>query len=430
LRSHRPESGWSGMRARLALLVAATALVASGCGGSESRPFLIGLISDCYGPFGGAHELNLAAAELPLVERGAHPLARNPSAGISPVDVAGWRVQLRVGCAANTEDVIPAARQLVEETGVGAVVGGIDPTEGMALRQYARLRPDVAFLIQPSAAPELTLDRPAPNVFRFAPDAAQTSAGLGTYAFRRLGWRTAAIVGDDVPYGWEQAAGFIAEFCSLGGKVVRRVWGDPPKGIPRSGVDGYFMSEFLPDYLTAAVRAAGLDGDLGHRLLLGAASFSYAAQGALGDSARGVVGGSPVPLASSLRSWSRFGAQLKRAFPKLQASFFSAGYYTSVEAALRGLEAIRGDLSHGTASLMAVLAKLRFTAPTGPVRLNDHRQAIAPNYVVQIEPAGSRTLRTVAGVDDSYAGRFSPTQPLPGRTTPACSTGNPPAWAR
>ena len=43
-----------------------------------------------------------------------------------------------------------------------------------------------------SPANELTLTDPAPNVFRFVLDAAQYAAGLGNYAYRQLGWRTAA----------------------------------------------------------------------------------------------------------------------------------------------------------------------------------------------------------------------------------------------
>src|SRR2546423_4887040 len=180
-----------GARGALALAVA-LALVASGCGGSSTRPFRIGILSDCFGPFSGAHELNLADAEVPLIELGAKPYGRQPS-GITPVDVAGRRVELLVGCVAGSEDAIPEARRLVEEDGARALVGPVTPEQGMALRQYARLQPNVAFLIQPTAAPELTLDDPAPNVFRFAPDAAQTSAGLGSYAYRQLGWRRAAV---------------------------------------------------------------------------------------------------------------------------------------------------------------------------------------------------------------------------------------------
>jgi branched-chain amino acid transport system substrate-binding protein len=181
------------------------------CGSSKAQSFRIGILSDCYGPFSGANELNVASAELPLIERGAKLLGRKPSDGVGPVAVAGRRVELLVGCVAGTDEVIPEARRLVEEGGAQAIVGPEDPGQGMALREYARRRPETAFLIQPSAAPELTLIDPARNVFRFTLDAAQSVAGVGGYAYRQLGWRTAAVVGDDVPFAWEEAAGFVAE---------------------------------------------------------------------------------------------------------------------------------------------------------------------------------------------------------------------------
>src|SRR5690349_5403983 len=157
------------------------------------------------GRLGAAHELNVAAAELPLIERGAKLRGTTPSDGLGAVTVGGRRVELLVGCVAGANEVIPEARRLVEEDGAEAIVGPEDPVQGMALRLYARRRPETAFLVQPSGAPELTLIDPARNVFRFVTDAAQSSAGLGTYAYRNLGWRTADVVGDDVPYSWEQA---------------------------------------------------------------------------------------------------------------------------------------------------------------------------------------------------------------------------------
>ena len=63
---------------------------------------------------------------------------------------------------------------------------------------------------------------PASNVYRFDTDEAQDVAGLGSYAYRELGWRRAAVVTDVTPVGWQEEAGFVAEFCALGGKVTAR----------------------------------------------------------------------------------------------------------------------------------------------------------------------------------------------------------------
>ena len=52
------------------------------------------------------------------------------------------------------------------------------------------------------------------------------NAGLGDLAYNKLGWKTAAVVADDYSFAWTSAAGFIAEFCAVGGNVTKRVF--PP----------------------------------------------------------------------------------------------------------------------------------------------------------------------------------------------------------
>jgi branched-chain amino acid transport system substrate-binding protein len=106
-----------------------------------------------------------------------------------------------------------------------------------------------------------------------------------------------------------------------------------------------------------------------------------------------------------------------------------------MEAALRGLEQVGGDLSGGGRRFMAALGMLRFDGPTGPVRLNGHRQAISTTYLLRVERLASgsftlRTIRAIRNVDDSSAGRFGPTKPLPSRVYPPCRRGNPPPWVR
>src|SRR5262245_2887097 len=106
------------MRARPTVaLIAGVVLMLGSCGGSSTEPFRIAVLSDCYGQFSTAHELILASAELPLVERGGTLSGRRPSDGIEGASAAGRRVELLVGCVTGTEDVIPEARRLVEELG-------------------------------------------------------------------------------------------------------------------------------------------------------------------------------------------------------------------------------------------------------------------------------------------------------------------------
>ena len=162
-------------------------------------------------------------------------------------------VQLYFGCAAAsgasyTAAVLEEARRLVESVGVQALVGPTADDQERALQQYARRQPTVAFIDGSGAA--LVTD-PAPNFFSFDPNAVQWMSGLGDYAYRRLGWRTAAIVDDrTVPvFTWTQSAAFAAEFCALGGSIVKRAW-IPGSGdlsgligqLPSRGIDGLFVS--------------------------------------------------------------------------------------------------------------------------------------------------------------------------------------------
>ena len=100
-----------------------------------------------------------------------------------------------------------------------------------------------------SGAQDATLHVQAPNFFRFHGDGAQWNAGLGDTVHNDAGWDTVAVIADDYSFGWTSAAGFIADFCAVGGEVVTRVF--PPLGttdyssfvqqLPDPDeVDGYF----------------------------------------------------------------------------------------------------------------------------------------------------------------------------------------------
>src|SRR5262245_23540755 len=211
----------------LGALLVALVCGASSCGG-EDQPVRIGVLADCTGAFGSFHDLILASAELPILERGGR-LLEAARGSVAEANVGGRRVQLFEGCVewGVYSRLIAEARRLVEQEHVDVIVGPFGQTDGIVLRDYLRRHPEVTGLLANSTAQSATLRRPAANVFRFAADGAQHTAGLGTYAYKTLGWRTAQVIDDDQPISWEAAAGFIAEFCSLGGRVVDRTQAPP-----------------------------------------------------------------------------------------------------------------------------------------------------------------------------------------------------------
>jgi branched-chain amino acid transport system substrate-binding protein len=334
---------------------------------------------------------------------------------------------------AGTTDVIPEARRLVEEDGADVIVGPQDPTQGMVLRAYARKRPETAFLIEPSGAPELTLTDPVRNVFRFTLDAAQTNAGLGGYAYRQLGWRKAAVVADDIPYAWEQAAGFVAEFCALGGRVVDRIWVpfgmDPAAAaakVPRD-VDGVYVGQAVLPMSAFLERYASLGHDLSRQLV---ASAEVVADPGVIPSARGVVvAGSPaLQRTASERAYMRAFAN---AFPGLSAARALTGtslaYDVGVEATLQALA--RADGRTGK-PFLDVLGAVQLGSPLGKIRLDRNRQAIGPSYLSRVTARGIRTLRVTPAVEHTFGGYFTAADPPPSETSPSCVKRTPPPWAR
>ena len=187
----------------------------------------------------------LAGAELPLLRRGARLTNGRPSGGVSEARAAGRDLELIRGCTEESEHTIlvEEARRLVEVEGVDAVVGAIGESDSLVFRELARKYPEVVFIPAWSGAQGLTLRHPAANVYRFDTDEAQDVAGLGSYAYRELGWRRAAVVADTTPVGWHEEAAFVAEFCALGGDVTARFTapidlGDPKVAHALRGADG------------------------------------------------------------------------------------------------------------------------------------------------------------------------------------------------
>jgi hypothetical protein len=184
-------------RAIAALLVAAALTGVAGCGGSGERPVRIGLVVDCQGAFRALHDRELSGAQLPLIARGATERGSEPSDGVTSVRVAGHDVELVPACSESGDfaTVTQAVRLLVERTRVAAVVvGGVFSVDGLALRTIARRYPGVPFVAAANGPREVTLAPPGASVYRVAADYGQGVAGLATYAYRRLGWRRAAVV--------------------------------------------------------------------------------------------------------------------------------------------------------------------------------------------------------------------------------------------
>ena len=430
---------------RVARLLAVTVLVvaASGCGGGE-QPIRIGLLTDCRGAFSGYEDATLAGAELPLLKRGARLTNGTPSGGVSGARVAGREVELVRGCTETSEFTIlvEEARRLVELEGVDAIVGPFGPADGFVVKELARRYPEVAFVPAFSGAQEVTLRNPVSNVYRFDTDNAQDVGGLGAYAYNELGWRTAAVLAEDSWLGWHESAAFVAEFCSLGGRIAKSVYaGFDPAAADRvpTDVDGValLISSVLssPEMIPRLVRRLGGERD---RMVAGMWTVDDPVLARALGPLDGVVGASWIPPAQSTRAMREYRRAFVHTFPGLPGKSAEwplvMAFHDSMEGVLRGIEDADGRLGEGRRRLHEALSHVRLDLPTGPVRMDENRHSIRQVYLkrIVVGDGGRRAdqlVRVVPGVEQSFGGLLSKSPP-PGPGSQPCRKATPPPWAR
>jgi branched-chain amino acid transport system substrate-binding protein len=428
-------------RRRCCAGIVALALGVAACAGSDERPLRVGVIVDCQGAYRALKDVELSGAQLPLIVRGAERKGREPGDGLTSARVHGRPVELVQGCSESGElsAVTQVARLLVERRHVDAVVeGGVFAVDGIVLREVARRYPDVPFVAAANGPREVTLAGPPASLYRVAADYGQGVAGLATYAYRTLGWRRVAIASEAWVAGWGAETAFVREFCSLGGRVTRRIPlapGGPPNDparVPRD-VDGVAVlasrNAVTPEYLRGLARRVGAPA---RRLVLGPE--------VTGDpdllretrsSLSGVVGTSYAPPAADspdVRSYLRAYARANRGAPAAEAlSPLVVGYRNAVEAGLPAFERAHGELSNDRRELRDALARLQTRLLGVAVRMDAHRQAVVSATLVRLGDA--KTVQTVRGVDQSIGG-LVPVQYVPTEAGQACRRAPPPRWAR
>jgi branched-chain amino acid transport system substrate-binding protein len=427
-----------GVCAIAAAVTVAVGLASNASEGTASASTIkIGVLSTCKGPFAVFWNETQAGARMPFIMRGAKlAKAGKADSDLSGYSIAGHPIKLVTGCSDASPDVAVAeARRLVEREKVNVLVGPLSGDEGIAISRYAKKQPQTTFVNGTSAAQDTTLKSPAPNFFRFTTDGAQWMAGLGDYAYNKLGWRNIVTIADDYSFPYTQVAGFVAEFCAVGGKVQKRIW--PPLGttdyssyvaqIPSSGIDGFLMAVNGTGTVAFAKAFEGLKGNLAKKMIGGGVAIDPTAIKALGSRLEGVVTAGPTAADSKSPTFKAYRAAFLKAFPKLkglEASLFTEGYQVEMEAVARALTSAGGDMS----KFRAALKTQAFVGPNGSNKLDANRNGIAPNYVSQVKGGTLHTIYTIPNVDQTFGGFFSAKTKSPGRSSPACVKRSPPKW--
>ena len=331
----------------------------------------------------------------------------------------GKKIEIIKGSSdASPDSAIRATRKLVEQDGVQIMVGPLSGSEGLAVKDYSKTKPNVTFLNGSSGAQDTTLRSPSENFFRFNTEGAQWMAGLGEYAYKEKGYRNLAVLAEDYSFPYTQVFGFLEPFCRLGGKAPQdaRFW------VPIGNKDYSSVIAALPDDVDAIYVALGgsdavnfltqyeqAGGDL--PLIGGSITVDQsvlAAKGKVRDMLIGTPSGGPISDTWNNPNWKKFVAQYKKQFPKgfPSPSLFAHAYYLNTKAALLALDKVNGDLSDGGKKYRAALSELSFDTPTGKVSLDERRQAIGDIFITEVTkgPDGNllnKTLKVIPQVNQT-----------------------------
>jgi branched-chain amino acid transport system substrate-binding protein len=341
----------------------------------------VGLLATLEGPFAAGGQDGMRGAELAVRQRNGM--------------VSGKKIELvKASSDARPDVAVNATRKLVEQDKIQIMVGPLSGSEGIAVKDYSKTQPGITFINGSSGAQATTLVNPSPNFFRFNSEGAQWMVGVGEYVYRTKNFKKMALIAEDYAFPYSQVQGFMAEYCRIGGKMTHKLW------VPLGAKDYSSVIARIPadvdallivlggsdavNFLTQYEQAGGDKPIVGGSITVDQTVLNF--RGRRRESLLGTVSAGPIADAYDGAEWKAFVADYKKNFPDgfPSPSLFAYVYYVNMKAALDALDEVKGDLSGGQAKYREALAKMTLKTPTGDVKLDENRQAIASTFITEV----------------------------------------------
>ena len=362
------------------LMGTAAALALSASGGEAQETIKIGVLATLEGPFAAGGQDSMRGADLALK-------LHNGMAG-------GKKIEFIKGSSdASPDKAVNATRKLVEQDKVSIMIGPLSGDEGIAVKNYSKTQPDITFINGSSGAQATTLVDPSPNFFRFHTDGAQWMVGLGDHALTK-GYKKVFLVAEDYGFPYSQVQGFMAGYCKAGGHVVKKAW------VPLGTKDYSSVISTIPgdvdalvvvlggadavNFLTQYEQAGGDKPMVGGTITVDQTVLNF--KGKRRESLLGTPSAGPMADSIDTPEWKKFVADYKATFKDgfPSPSLFAFLYFLSTEAALEGLDAVKGDLSGSQKAFRQALQKLVLHGPAGDIRIDENRNGIGDTYITEV----------------------------------------------
>lgn len=199
-----------------AIALVAVPLLAASCGGSNSSqsqssgPIKVGFILPLTGVFAPNGQDEQDGWNLAMKEVGD--------------TVEGRKVQtFFTDAAADPNQGLTDAKQLVENQGVDLMIGPLAANVGLALRSYVASSGIPTMYIS-ACSVELATSQKASNLIMTGWTCDQPTLNFGKYVYEKLGYKHITTVGMDYAFGWQVTGGFTSTYKAAGGKIDKQIW--------------------------------------------------------------------------------------------------------------------------------------------------------------------------------------------------------------
>lgn len=345
--------------------------------------------------------------------------------------VAGRKIELIVEDEKTPTAAVNTARKLATHEKVSFISGFFATNVAYAMLDVTT-KAKIPMMITASNGNETTQHLHNKTVFRSNVASSQVSYVAGDYAYKKLGWRNAAIIGWEHAFGQESVGAFQRVFEENGGKVVQRIYapretldfGPYVSSLKMEGADGLFAVITAAPSLRflKALKSKGVMDKWKVMMILTGTDESFLQE--LGDTGLGVLSTnnwSPVLDTPTSKAWVKKAAEMT----KREVSGPMMDTYVSADFVLRAIEAVKGDVENKDKFLDALWAVEIKDTPHGPIKLDKYGNPNQNIYIRRVDKVGDRYQNTVI---DSYqnVSQFWNYDPQAILKAPPYSKNNPP----
>src|SRR3984893_8792470 len=312
--------------------------------------------------------------------------------------LAGRPVQLFTGDSAGAPAMARTKMQeFVERENIACLIGPLATAEALAIDDYIRDKQIPTLSV--AAAEDMTQRKANPWFVRATSSSAQCSYPMGDYAAKELKYKRAAMIADDIAYGYELNAGFQRAFEDAGGKVVQKRW--PPLVSPDYGT---YIAQLKQDIDVIFIGFAGSNGfkffkqykEYGGNtpILGGMTAVDEALLQQMGDEALGMISTCWYSAQIDTPTNKKFVEGMNRDY-KVDPGFYAAATYTNGAVLEAALQKISAKIEDKDALMAALRGSDKVETARGPVSFDKYGNVIGNVYIRKVEKKGGKLVNTV-----------------------------------